>query len=122
MGLCCLVISCLQTRQHCQRKQQTFYLRLAVIGSLWFQSLPFVTWVCSNAVPFYLRHWTVGTWGAALHCSSIALLSWLVTTQNSSFDKYAKDLPQMSCISMGNSDWKVGNNDWKVGNTKIRLD
>jgi hypothetical protein len=116
MGLC-LVLSCFQTRQRCPMKQQTFYVRLAVIGSMWFQSLPFVTWVCSNAVPFYLRHWTVGTWGAALHCSSIALLSWLVTTQNSSFHKYTTDLPSLSCMSMGS-----GCGVWKVGNTKIRLD
>jgi hypothetical protein len=116
MGLC-LVVSCLQTRQRCTVKQQTFYLRLAVIGSLWFQSLPFVTWVCNNAVPYYLRHWTVGTWGAALHCSSIALLSWLVTTQNSSFHKYATDLPSLSCMPMGS-----GDSVWKVGKAKIRLD
>jgi hypothetical protein len=117
MGLC-LVVSCLQTRQRCPKKQQTFYLRLAVIGSLWFQSLPFVTWVCNNAVPFYLRLWTVGTWGVALHCSSIALLSWLVTTQNSSFHKYASDLPSLSCVMPMGS----GNGIWKVGYAKIRLD
>jgi hypothetical protein len=113
MGVC-LVLSCLQTRQRCPRKQQTFYLLLAVIGSLWFQSLPFVTWVCNNSVPFYLRNWTVSTWGTALHCSSVALLSWLVTTQNSSFHKYATDLPRLSRSPMGSV--------WKIGKAKIRLD
>jgi hypothetical protein len=114
MGLC-LIVCCLQTRMRCPFGMQKFYLRLAVVGTLWFQSLPLVTFACNHVVPYYLRHWTVGTWASVLHCTSIALLSWLVATQNQSFQKYCTELP-------GHHMFMSSSMPMKFGRGKIRLE
>ena len=87
MGLCFLMICCAQCRTRCLHS--TFYIFLAIIGTLWFQSLPIVTFICNNLVPYYLRKLTVGTWDATLQTFSMIFLSWLVTSS----DPPAEGLP-----------------------------
>jgi hypothetical protein len=123
-----LVVGCLQTRMRCPYGMRTFYARLAIIGTLWFQSLPLVIYVCNHAVPFYLRHRTVGTWSAGLQSCSIAMLSWLVTTQSSTFQK-CNQLPTLGG-SRGGMSYHLSTGGgsfaspgvWRVGKAKIRCD
>jgi hypothetical protein len=91
-----LIACCERTRESVSSHKKNFYLYLAIVGTCWFGSLPFVTWMCNNFVPYYLRQWTVGTWGTTLQGCSLALLSWLVTAQNSIFQNYLyTELPSM---------------------------
>lgn len=99
----CLVAACLQTRMKCARIMQPFYLRLALVGSVWFQSMPFVTFFCTNFVPFHLRHWAVGTWCSFMQCLSIILLAFLVTSQNVNLQHYTSGLSRMILSSSSSS-------------------
>jgi hypothetical protein len=124
LGLC-LVICCFQTRSRCPVSLHSFYLKLAFVGTLWFLSLPIVTWVCHQIVPYYLRHVTVGTWGAAMQTSSIILLSWLVTAHSSSsyhkLSHLSSEKENFTESLASTSDSKSASS-WTVGNSKIRLD
>ena len=81
-----------QTRNSCPQSLQSFYTKLAIVGTCWFLSLPLVTWVCSWAVPYYLRHPTVATWGAIAQSAALVLLAWLFTAHSgaSSFHKVSR--------------------------------
>eukprot|EP00934_Nitzschia_sp_Nitz4_P002027 Nitzschia sp. Nitz4//scaffold40_size135432//15615//20089//NITZ4_003229-RA/size135432-processed-gene-0.139-mRNA-1//1//CDS//3329551174//2027//frame0 len=82
-----LVICCVQTRLRCPASLRIFYTQLAVVGTMWFQSLPVLTWIVNSFVPYYLRHRSVGLWGATLQTSAIMLLSLLVTSQSTAYSK-----------------------------------
>lgn len=95
-----LIVCCQRTRKSVSHQRKGFYLYLAIVGTCWFGSLPFVTWMCTNFVPYYLRQWTVGTWGTILQSCSLALLSWLVTAENSMFQNYlSKELPSIMALA-----------------------
>jgi hypothetical protein len=103
-----LIICCQRTRQSVSTRRKDFYLYLAIVGTCWFGSLPLVTWTCNNFVPYYLRHWTVGTWGTSLQSCSLALLSWLVTAQNSMFQNYLHmELPSIMGLTTTTSRRKI---------------
>lgn len=118
-----LLICCFQTRLRCPASLQSFYLQLAIVGTLWFQSLPLMTWFVNTMVPYYLRHRTVGIWGATLQTSAIFLLSLLVTSHSSSYHKLshlgsAKENLTDS-LSMSSS---TQPRTWTIGKAKVRLD
>ena len=129
LGLC-HIICCVQTRMRCPVSLHSFYLQLALVGILWFGSLPFITWICNFAVPYHLRHWTVGMWGSALQSSSIVLLSWLVTSHSTSYHKLShmsstkENLTDsLSAASSSDSaDRGGGLRSFQIGGAKIRLD
>ena len=81
-------------RTHLQAKVkqlQDFYLKLAILGLLWFQSLPFVTWAVNTFVPYYRQNPTVFLWTSILQSTSIVLLAFLVTShsKSSAFAQYS---------------------------------
>jgi hypothetical protein len=123
LGLC-LIICCFQTRSRCPVSLHAFYFKLAFVGTLWFQSLPVLTWVCNWMVPYHLRHFTVGVWSAGLQTSSIVLLSWLVTSHSTSYHKIShmstseKDNLTDSLASASSGTPSV----WNMGKAKVRLD
>ena len=128
LGLC-LIICCFQTRSRCPVSLHSFYFKLAFVGTLWFQSLPVLTWVCNWMVPYHLRHFTVGVWSAALQTSSIVLLSWLVTSHSTSYHKMSnistseKDNLTGSLASASDPTGNSGKPSvWNVGKAKVRLD
>ena len=129
LGLC-HIICCVQTRMRCPVSLHGFYLQLAVVGILWFGSLPFITWFCNIAVAYHLRHWTVGMWGSALQSSSIVLLSWLVTSHSTSYHKLShmssnKEslTDSLSAATSSNSADSTGVlKSFRIGGAKIRLD
>jgi hypothetical protein len=128
LGLC-LIICCFQTRSRCPVSLHAFYFKLAFVGTLWFQSLPVLTWVCNWMVPYHLRHFTVGVWSAGLQTSSIVLLSWLVTSHSTSYHKMShmstseKDNLTDSLTSASTSTEASGKPSvWNVGKAKVRLD
>jgi hypothetical protein len=95
-----LIACCQKTRASVSAHKKEFYLYLAIVGICWFGSLPLVTLMCNNFAPYHLRHWTVGSWGTSLQSCSLALLSWLVTAQNSMFQNYVyMELPGMMTLT-----------------------
>jgi hypothetical protein len=125
LGLC-LLICCFQTKSRCPASLHGFYLKLAIVGTLWFQSLPVLTWVVNTVVPYHLRHWTVGMWGAGLQTSGIVLLSWLVTSHSTSYHKLShlssakENLTDSLTSASTTADEPV--RTWKMGKAKVRLD
>lgn len=67
-----------------------FYNVFSVAGFFWFQSLPFLTWWCHWAVPYYLRRPYVFAGSAFLQSGSIVILAWLVTTHSTAYHKYSR--------------------------------
>jgi Rhodopsin-like GPCR transmembrane domain len=91
LGFVCLAVTMRTSLQTKVTQLQLFYQKLAILGFFWFQSLPFVTWICNIMIPFYLRHPAVFLWSALLQSSSIVLLAWLVTSHSktSAFAQYS---------------------------------
>ena len=122
-----MVAACVQTGNNCSPPLQRFYTKLALVGTLWFQSLPLVTWVCSWALPYYWRHPAVAAWGALAQSAALVLLAWLFTSHSSSYHKVSRLQGNESLTdqlasgpSMSNS--KSTPKTWNFGKTKIRLD
>lgn len=119
-----MVAAAVQTKSSCPQSLQGFYTQLAIVGTLWFQSLPLVTWVSSWAVPYYLRHPTVSTWGAIVQTTSLLLLVWLVSGTSNSYHKVSRlqskgnDFTDQLHSTNGNDAPSV----WRMGKAKIRLD
>jgi len=119
-----LVICSVQTKLRCPPSLSGFYLKLAVVGTLWFQSLPVLTWFVNTMVPYHLRHRTVGVWGAVLQSSSIVLLTWLVTSHSSAYHKFShlssgkENLTDSLTSNRGPEEQRT----WKMGKAKVRLD
>lgn len=124
-----LLACCFSTRMRCPASLQSFYLHLAVVGTIWFMSLPVVTWIVNTVVSYHLRHRAVGVWGAVLQTAGIVLLSWLVTAHSTSYhklshmsskrDSLTDRLACSSSLGAGESDVPRA---WMFGNAKVRLD
>lgn len=125
LGICLLICS-FQTRSRCPASLQGFYLKLAIVGNVWFQSLPLLTWIVNIAVPFHLRHKAVCIWGAGLQSFSLMLLAWLVTSHKTAYHKFshlsAKGDTLTESLSAGPSSSSDGPKTWSMGKAKIRLD
>ena len=132
-----MVAATVHTKSSCPLSLQSFYSRLAVVGTLWFQSLPLVTWISGFALPFYRRHPVVSIVGAITQSTALLSLAWLVTGQSNAYQKVSRlqskdqDLTdQLGSHGMANqySNGGNGNNGilkpkvWRMGKTKIRLD
>jgi len=120
-----MMACCLSTRMRCPPSLRSFYLQLTVIGTLWFLSLPILTWIVNTVVPYYMRHRTVGVWGAVLQTSGIILLSWLVTSHSTTYHKLShlsstKD--DLTDTLARRSSGKGESQAWIFGKTKVRLD
>lgn len=126
-------------RTHLQAKVQqlqSFYKKLAFLGFAWFQSLPFVTWMCNTFVPYYLRHPAVTMWSAVLQSSSIVLMAWLVTShsKNTAFAQYSStaasnsggsslnDAPLLGGTGGPTSAVAPSRSAFSFGKTKIAID
>lgn len=121
----CMMACCISTRMRCLPSLRPFYLRLTVIGTIWFLSLPMLIFIANTLVPYHMRHRTVGVWGAILQTSGILLLSWLVTSHSTSYHKLShlgstRDnlTESLSSMSGGRGESKM----WIFGKTKVRLD
>ena len=121
----CMLACCISTRMRCPSSLRRFYMQLSIVGTIWFLSLPTLTWVANTLVPFYMRHRAVGVWGAILQTSGILLLSWLVTSQSTSYHKLShlsstkENLTDSLSRSSGISkEYQM----WVFGNAKVRLD
>ena len=125
LGLC-LLVCCFQTRSRCHASLHGFYLKLAFVGTVWFQSLPFVTWFSNWMIAYHLQHFSVGVWSAVMQTSSIVLLCWLVTSHSTSFHKLShmvaskEDLTD-SLATVGSKSSEESR-VWVVGKAKVRLD
>lgn len=120
--------SCFQTRFRCPISLQGFYLKLAIVGTAWFWSLPVLTWIVNMMVAYHLRHFTVGVWSAVCQTTSLLLLSWLVTSHRTSYHKLshmseAKENFTDSLSSATASDRSKTPASWTImGKSKVRLD
>ena len=121
----CLWVCCANTKLHCPPSLVGFYNKLALVGTLWFESLPILVWIVDNAVAFHLRHRTIGVWGASLQIVSIALLSWLVTAHSTPYHKlsHLSTAPQDTFTERLASSAGEGRRTWTMfGKAKVRLD
>jgi hypothetical protein len=85
-----LLAATMQTRLKCNVQQlKGFYLKLAIFGFGWFQSLPFLTVFCNVFVPYYLRHPAIFISSALLQSSSLVILAWLVTSHTTSYHHFS---------------------------------
>jgi hypothetical protein len=120
-----LAVACAYTRNSCPPSLQSFYGKLAIVGTLWFQSLPVVTWACNWAVPYYLRRPTVATWGAIVQSTALVLLAWLFTAHSTSYHKVSrlqKDASLTDQLATRPTSSKAAPTTWSFGKAKIRLD
>jgi len=120
-----LLAATFQTRLKCSVRQlQPFYVKLAILGFAWFQSLPLLTLFCNTLVPYYLRHPTVFMGSALLQSSSLMLLAWLVTAHSTAYHQFShmnatKETDFTDAVSSNPTDEK---RTWTFGKTKVRLD
>eukprot|EP00536_Pseudo-nitzschia_multiseries_P013616 jgi/Psemu1/212245/e_gw1.594.20.1 len=124
LGLC-MMACCLSTRMRCLPSLRSFYMQLTVIGTLWFLSLPILTWIVNTFIPFHMRHRVVGVWGAVLQTSGIVLLSWLVTSHSTSYHKLSHLSSTADNLTDSLSRSSNGRGEprtWMFGQTKVRLD
>eukprot|EP00980_Cylindrotheca_fusiformis_P011092 scaffold2551_cov113-Cylindrotheca_fusiformis.AAC.31 len=117
--------SCAQTRLRCPNSLHSFYVKFAIVGGIWFWSLPVLTWIVNTMVSYHLRHFTVGVWGAATQSASIVLLSWLVTSHSTAYHKLshmstAKETLMDSLSSTSSNEPKSFS--MLMGHAKVRLD
>ena len=120
------LIATIQTRIRCNAKQlKGFYLKLAVLGFLWFQSLPLLTLVSNIAVPYYVRHPTIAIGTALMQSSSIMLFAWLVTAHSTSYHGVShlshpseKSFTEQLRLQPAGEDART----WKIGKAKVCLD
>lgn len=124
LGVCMMACG-ISTRMRCPPKLRPFYMKITIIGTVWFLSLPVLTFIVNTLVPYYMRHRTVGVWGATLQTSGIILLSWLVTSHSTAYHKLSRLssnreslMDSMSRSAGGREDSKM----WVFGKTKVRLD
>lgn len=131
-----MVAAAIQTKSSgCSTSLRHFYTSLSIVGTIWFQGLPLITWICSWAVPYYLRHPSIETYGAICQSLSIMLLAWLFVTSNStSFHKASrvkeeKDGGDLFTDSLSHSSTTTSHQKQKPttflslgGKAKIRLD
>lgn len=125
LGVCMMACG-ISTRMRCPPSLRPFYTMLTAIGTMWFLSLPILTWIVNTMVPFYMRHRTVGVWGAVLQTSGIMLLSWLVTSHSTSYHKFSRlgstKETLMDSMSTSSGGGRKDTKMWVFGKTKVRLD
>lgn len=121
-----MLIAVTQTKSKCSAALHSFYSALAVVGTIWFQSLPIIAWFCNSIVPFHQRHPIVTISSAILQSVSLLLLSWVVAIHDSS--AYHK-VSHMTKTCDDNLTEKLARNGgqpatWSLffGKAKIRLD
>jgi Rhodopsin-like GPCR transmembrane domain len=115
-----------QTRIKCKASLESFYTQFAIVGTIWFQGLPCITWMCNTLVAFHRRHPTVVVASAGLQSMSLLLLSWLVAANEAS--SYHK-VSHMTQTGENNLTEKIASVrsgkavTWRlVGKSKVRLD
>jgi hypothetical protein len=124
MGLL-FVVTTLQTRTRCKAKQlRRFYWMLSILGFVWFQSLPALTFACNIFVPYYVRHPIICIGTALIQSSSIILFAWLVTAHSSSYHSFShlaspSDKSLTEQLGMPNGEQS---RTWTLGTAKVRLD
>jgi len=122
LGICMMACG-ISTRMRCPPSLRRFYMQLTVIGTIWFLSLPVLTWIVNTLVPYYMRHRTVGVWGATLQTSGILLLSWLVTSHSTPYHKLSHLNAKKENLTESLSRNSGGESRmWSFGKTKVRLD
>lgn len=121
-----MLVCCISTRMRCPASLQGFYSQLAIVGTLWFQSLPVLTWIVNTVIPYTSRHRTVGVWGSVLQTSGIVLLSWLVTSHSSPYHKFSHLSTTQENLTDSLANSSAGASEaprtWKFGKAKVRLD
>ena len=137
LGFVCLAVTMRTSSQAKVTRLQYFYQNLAMVGFLWFESLPFVTWICGLLVPYYLRHPAVFMWSALLQSCLITMMAWLVTShsKSSAFAQYshmtsegggatgAGSVPTLAeSMGVGNGSSGIGKSTFSFGKTKIAID
>lgn len=120
-----MIAAVIQTRMKCTASLRKFYATFALIGTLWFQALPVVTWLCNSYVSYHRRQPYVMCASALLQSTSLLLLSWIVAIHASS--SYHK-VSHITQSSENNLTEKLSGNacgalTWSIfGKAKIRLD
>ena len=126
-----MVAAAIQTKSACPPSLGKFYTILSLVGTLWFQGLPLVTWLCTRFVPYYLRHPAVTLYGSVCQTAALLLLAWLVTSHSkSSFHSVTRmqqvegddNLTDSLSSSMANVNHSAPPTQWKIGKSKVRLD
>jgi len=124
-----MVAAAIQTKSSCTASSlNNFYTALSIVGTVWFQGLPLITWICSWAVPAYLRHPSIENYGAICQSASIILLAWLVTSHSTSFHKASrvkeqnKDGGDAFTDSLSSTSQRNATTFLSFGKSKIRLD
>ncbi|VEU39000.1 unnamed protein product [Pseudo-nitzschia multistriata] len=121
----CMMACCLSTRMRCTPSLRSFYLQLTIIGTLWFLSLPLLTWFVNALIPYHKRHRVVGVWAAVFQTSGITLLSWLVTSHSTSYHKLSHLSSTSDNLTDALSRRSSGKGEartWMFGKNKVRLD
>lgn len=120
------MVATVQTRTRCNAKQlRHFYIKLGVLGLIWFLSLPFLTLVCNLFVPFYIRHPTICIGNALIQSSSIIMFAWLVTAHSSTYHSFSHlSAPSEKSLTEQMSSMRNGDDAraWFIGQAKVRLD
>jgi hypothetical protein len=114
-----------QTRIKCTASLSSFYSSFAVVGTIWFQGMPVMTWLCSNLVPYHLRHPYVLFGSAILQSTSLLLLSWVVAIPASSPYHKVSHMTQTRTDTLTEKIAGAGSSaaTWSIfGKAKIRLD
>jgi Rhodopsin-like GPCR transmembrane domain len=121
-----MLAATVQTRIKCNASLHSFYAHFAIVGTIWFQGLPCITWICNTFVAFHRRHPTVITAAAVLQSMSLLLLSWLVAVDDASSYHKVSHMTQsgennltekIASVSSGKAvTWRL------VGKRKVRLD
>jgi hypothetical protein len=129
-----LLAATMQSRLKCDVQQlKAFYVKLAIFGFCWFQSLPLLTVVCNVFVPYYLRRSAIAISCALLQSSSFVILAWLVTAHTTAYHHFshmtADSEPSLTDTlsyqqqgGSGSSGGKEAPSTWTIGKSKIRLD
>lgn len=116
--------SCMQTGYQAKVPSlKQFYGVLAFLGFVWFQGLPFITFICNWMLPFHWQHPAVFWASATLQLAMIFLLAWLVTWQNSSYHQYSH-MAASPQAGLGESLGSMAQpREWSVmGKAKVRFD
>lgn len=116
-----------QTRMKCSASLHPFYAKFAVVGTMWFQGLPIITWSCNTFVAFHRRHPTVIIAAAVLQSASLCLLSWIVAMGGPSTYHKVSHITQCADNNLTEKMTSLEGSStsfWKVfgGRAKVRLD
>ncbi|CAB9499846.1 whole genome shotgun sequence [Seminavis robusta] len=125
-----MLAATVMTRFKCTHNAlHSFYFRFAIVGTIWFQGLPLITFMCNNFVAFHQRHPTVIIACAVLQSTSLLLLGWLVSADEDESSYHR--MSHMTQSGDNNLTEKVASAGggtcnavtWKLfGKSKVRLD